>query len=73
MHCYRGSRDFIASGLNRRDGGKLAFNEGISDILSVPNVNTRKARAGTLGAHIFKTRHEPAKQLYLLKSWVRSR
>jgi hypothetical protein len=39
VHCDHGGRDLFAGSQNRRDGGKLAFDDGFSDILGVPSIN----------------------------------
>jgi hypothetical protein len=40
MHCDHGGRDLFAGSHNRRDGRKLAFNDGFGDILGVPSIDT---------------------------------
>jgi hypothetical protein len=39
VHCDHGGRDLFAGSQNRRDGGKLAFDDGFGDILGVPRIN----------------------------------
>jgi hypothetical protein len=51
MHCYHCGGNLFSSGLNRRDGDKLAFNDCFGNILSLPSVNARITGAGMLGAH----------------------
>ena len=39
VHCDHGRRDLFAGGEHRRDGAKLAFNDGFGDILGLPSVD----------------------------------
>jgi hypothetical protein len=48
MHCYHCGGNLFSSGLNRRDGDKLAFNDCFGNILSLPSVNARITGAGML-------------------------